>query len=105
MKKLCYVQSFLTLTDEWAIVKLGLKTGAGSSHGKSVLAQIRFFILHSVCDFLGRLATASERTVSIRNLYSSSIGIMETYISSDCVLLRWVLSRRCNLARELSCST
>ena len=27
---------FLTMTDERAIIKLGLKTGAGSSHGKSV---------------------------------------------------------------------
>ena len=26
---------FLTMTDERAIIKLGLKTGAGSSHGKS----------------------------------------------------------------------
>ena len=41
------------------ITKLGLKTGAGSSHGKSVLAPIRFIILHSVYDSLGRLATAA----------------------------------------------
>ena len=27
---------FQTMTDEQAIIKLGLKTGAGSSHGKSV---------------------------------------------------------------------
>ena len=31
--KLCLVWSFLTMTDERAIVKLGLQTGAGSSHG------------------------------------------------------------------------
>ena len=35
---------FLTMTDEWAIMKLGLKSGAGSSHGKSVQATIRFVI-------------------------------------------------------------
>ena len=35
---------FLTMTDERAIIKLGLKTGAGSSHGKSVKAPIRFVI-------------------------------------------------------------
>ena len=35
--KLCSVRSFLIMTDERAIIKLGLKTGAGSSrgHGKS----------------------------------------------------------------------
>ena len=48
------------MTDERAITKLGLKTGAGSSHGKSVQAPIRFVILHSVYDSLGRLATANE---------------------------------------------
>ena len=30
------------MTDERAIIKLGLKTGAGSSHRKSVQAPIRF---------------------------------------------------------------
>ena len=35
---------FQTMTDEHAIIKLGLKTGAGSSHGKSVQATIRFVI-------------------------------------------------------------
>ena len=59
---------FLTMTDERPIIKLGLKTGAGSSHGKSVQAPIRFVILHSVYDSLGRLATASERTASIISL-------------------------------------
>ena len=49
------------MTDEWAIIKLGLKTGAGSSHGKSVQAPIWFVIFHSVYDSLGALATASER--------------------------------------------
>ena len=49
------------MSDEWAIIKLGLKTGAGCSHGKSVQAPIRFVILHSVYDSQGRLATASER--------------------------------------------
>ena len=49
------------MTDEWVIIKLGLKIGAGSSHGKSVQAPIRFVILHSVYNSLGRLATASER--------------------------------------------
>ena len=46
-----------------AIIKLGLKTGAGraTSHGKSVQGTIRFVILHSADDYLGRLATASER--------------------------------------------
>ena len=52
------------MTDERAIIKLGLKTGAGSSHRKSVQAPIRFVILHSVYDSLGGLATASERSVS-----------------------------------------
>ena len=56
---------FLTMTEEQVIIKLGLKTGAGSSHGKSVQATIRFVILHSVYDSLDRLATtASERTAS-----------------------------------------
>ena len=55
---------FVTMTDERAIIKLGLKTGAGSSHGKSVQATIRFVILHSVYDPLDRLATASEQTAS-----------------------------------------
>ena len=49
------------MTEERAIIKLGLKTSAGSSHAKSVLAPIRFVILHSVYDSLGRFATASER--------------------------------------------
>ena len=49
------------MTDERALIKLGLKTGAGSSLGKSVQGPIRFVILHSVNDCLGRLATASER--------------------------------------------
>ena len=35
---------FLTMTDEQAIIKLGLKTDTGSSHGKSVQATIRFVI-------------------------------------------------------------
>ena len=64
---------FLTMTDERAIIKLGLKTGAGSSHGKSVQAPIRFFILHSVYDSLDRLTTASERTASIISLICISI--------------------------------
>ena len=55
---------FLTMTDKRAIIKLGLKTGAGSSHGKSVQAPTRFVILHSVYDSLDRLAIASERTAS-----------------------------------------
>ena len=37
------------------------KTGAGSSHRKSVQAPIRFVILHSVYDSLDQRATASER--------------------------------------------
>ena len=52
------------MTGEWAIIKLGLKTGAGSSHGKSVQAPIRFVIFYSVYDSLGRLATARERAAS-----------------------------------------
>ncbi len=55
---------FLTMTDERAIIKLGLKIGAGSSHGKSVQAIILFVILHSVYASPDRLATASERTSS-----------------------------------------
>ena len=55
---------FLTMTGEQAIIKLGLQTGVGSSHGKSIQATIRFVIqpviLHSVYDSLDRLATASE---------------------------------------------
>ena len=57
---------FLTMTDERAIIKLGLKTGAGSSHGKSVQAPIRFVILRSVYYSLDRLATASDRTASTK---------------------------------------
>ena len=49
------------MRDELAIIKLGLKMGAGSLHGKSVQGPIRFIILHYVYDSLGRLATASER--------------------------------------------
>ena len=41
------------MTGERAIIKLGLKTGAGSLHGKSVQPPIRFVILHSVSDALG----------------------------------------------------
>ena len=48
-----------------SILKLGLHTGAGSSHGKSVQAPIRFVIRHVVYDTIGRLAAASERTASI----------------------------------------
>ena len=43
------------MTDERAIIKLGLKTGAVSSHGKSVQATI-----HYDYDSPGRLATVSE---------------------------------------------
>ena len=53
-------------TDERAIIKLGLQTGASSSHGKSVQATIRFVILHSVYDSLDRLATACEQKASQR---------------------------------------
>ena len=53
------------MTDEWAIIKLSLRTGAGSSHGMSAQAPIRFVILHPVYDSLGRLATASERSASV----------------------------------------
>ena len=49
------------MTDERAIIKLALKSGAGSSHGKSVQSPIRFVMLHSVYDSPDRLATASER--------------------------------------------
>ena len=49
------------MKDKRTIVKLRLKTGAGSLHGKSVQAPIRFVILHSIYDSLGRLVTASER--------------------------------------------
>ena len=76
---------FLTMTDERAIIKLGPKTGAGSSHGKSVQATIRFVIqpviLHSVYDSLDRLTTASERTPSIikykeRRPYNRCINVL-----------------------------
>ena len=52
------------MKDKWAIIKLGVKTGVGSSHGKSIQAPIRFVtgtVLHRVYDWLGRLAIASER--------------------------------------------
>ena len=49
------------MTGEREKIKLGLKTGAASSHGKSVQAPIRFVILYSVYDSLGRLAIAIER--------------------------------------------
>ncbi len=48
------------MTDERVTIKLSLKTGADSSHGKSVQGPIRFVSLHSVYDSLGRLATVSE---------------------------------------------
>ena len=38
--KLCLVWSFLTMTDERAIIELGLRTGPGSSHGKSPFMTI-----------------------------------------------------------------
>ena len=43
------------MTDERAIIKQGLKTGAGISHGKSVQAPIRFVTgtLPSIYDSLG----------------------------------------------------
>ena len=44
--------------------KTSLKTGAGSSHGKSLQAPIRFVILHSVYYSRDRLVTGSERTSS-----------------------------------------
>ena len=49
------------MTDKRAIIKLGLQTGAGSSHGTSVQGLIRFVILQIVYDSPGRLAAASER--------------------------------------------
>ena len=61
------------MTDEQAIIKLGLKTGAGSFARKvgpsdnSVRYSARY-ILHSVYDSLDRLATASERTSSGLNI-------------------------------------
>ena len=48
------------MTDEWAIIKLGLKTGAGSSHGKSLQGPIRIVILNSVYDSLYRLTRDRE---------------------------------------------
>ena len=48
------------MTHGRAIIQLGLKTGAGSSHVKFVQAPIRFVIRHPVYDSLCRLATASE---------------------------------------------
>ena len=47
---------FQTMTDEQAIVKLGRKTGAGSSHGKSVQATIRF-VIQPVIFFIPRVFT------------------------------------------------
>ena len=49
------------MTDERAIIQPGLKTGAGTSHGMSVQASIRFVTFNIVYDCLDRLATASER--------------------------------------------
>ena len=56
------------MTDKRAIIKLTLKTGAGSSHGKSVQGAIRFVILHSVYNSLGRLATASELVAEMESV-------------------------------------
>ena len=50
------------MADERVIIKLGLQTGAGNYHGKSVQAPIRFVILQAVDNSVGRLATASERS-------------------------------------------
>ena len=60
--KLCQVRSFLTMTDERAIIQPGLKTGAGTSHGMSLQAPIRFVTFNIVYDSLDRLATENERT-------------------------------------------
>ena len=74
---------FQTMTDERAIIKLGLKTGAGTSHGKSVQATIRFVIqpviLHSFFDSLDRLA--SERTASLSQSFNvlPTIGIFKHF--------------------------
>ena len=55
------------MTDEHAIIKLGLKTGAGSSHGKSVQATIRFVIQPVIffIPFMTLDRLASERTSSL----------------------------------------
>ena len=58
------------MTDERAIIKLGLKTGAGSSHGKSIQAPINFVIgtLHSVFDSLGpRVKESASNTKERKN--------------------------------------
>ena len=71
------------MTGERAIIKLGLRTGAHSSHGKSVQAPIRLVILHSVYNYPGRLATATERTASV---------CVNKDINADCgKLLPWKL--------------
>ena len=74
---------FLTMTDERAIIILGLKTGADSSLGKSVQAPIRFVILHSVYDYLGRPETASERTTSTSNTTSTMPLCPPTHSTTD----------------------
>ena len=54
-------------------------TGAGSSHRKSVQPPLRFVILHSVYDSLGRLVTASERTASkIKSGRNNAVTIVLT---------------------------
>ena len=58
------------MTDERAIIKLGLKSGAGNLHGKSVQAPIRFVIgtLHSVYDYLGlRVKESASNTKERKN--------------------------------------
>ena len=85
---------FLTMTDERAIIKLGLKIGAGSSHGKSVQAIILFVILHSVYASPDRLATASERTSShlkiehttqIQTIYCCDSFQLHLYHKFNCI--------------------
>ena len=71
------------MTEERAIIKPGLKTGAGSSHGKSFQAPIRFVILHTVYDYLGRLATASDRPASTGNTNALPQCSETTPVSKD----------------------
>ena len=91
--ELCWVRSFLFMTDELATIKLGLTTGAGSSHGQLVHAPIRSVILHSVYDSVGRLATgtASIKTKKIKKLMNehnqyimSILIIINTNMQPDC---------------------
>ena len=72
------------MTDEQAIIKLGLKTGAGSLRGKSVQATIRFviqpvifspgYILHSVYDSRSTRDICTQTSVLLCGYMRSQAG-------------------------------